>query len=516
MKIGGGLNNENLVFGYDSQGFSFGGEPTTNLVPSPQHNSNFTIQNGWSTYNTNQYNGNTYFSIGTISSVADNIVILGTVGRTIRSFDVLKPQTSGGGVTAGTNYVIKKINDTNSFSLHEYNSSQNGSQGYINPDTGFFKVHDAYANDTRISINATNFPTMWWGGPHLPNSGLIKEIVPNEGRRHGTNAMRLHAYRPDGVVDGMAYGVNTPVTQGDVVTVSVWLKLADGRGEGKSLGYSTYFGSGFSGSSTSFGPLTTQWKKYEYSWTASNTYSFISYWWPNSPTQPYAIDMCDFQVEVNKDEATKFVAGTRSNTEALLDQNNTYTIDTTNVLWTSDGYPDFNASTTYIDLGSDVVFKNLGGWTVESIVKYRNVPGGYDNVISPGNFIGSDSIINNSWYWSVLNNKLALWNRSPGVWKHGSTTIQPETWYHAVLTCSDDGTSYQMYLNGVAEGGDHVSYVWNSAYAGLRVRYIGQGNSGNRRRVDGQIPVTRIYDKELTADQIYQNYMSFKTRFGLS
>jgi hypothetical protein len=226
--------------------------------------------------------------------------------------------------------------------------------------------------------------------------------------------------------------------------------------------------------------------------------------------------MCDFQVEVNKDEATKFVAGTRSNTEALLDQNNTYTIDTTNVLWTSDGYPDFNASTTYIDLGSDVVFKNLGGWTVESIVKYRNVPGGYDNVISPGNFIGSDSIINNSWYWSVLNNKLALWNRSPGVWKHGSTTIQPETWYHAVLTCSDDGTSYQMYLNGVAEGGDHVSYVWNSAYAGLRVRYIGQGNSGNRRRVDGQIPVTRIYDKELTADQIYQNYMSFKTRFGLS
>jgi len=115
----------------------------------------------------------------------------------------------------------------------------------------------------------------------------------------------------------------------------------------------------------------------------------------------------------------------------------------------------------------------------------------------------------------VLSNKLALWNRSPGVWKYGSTIIQPETWYHAVLTCSDDGTSYQMYLNGEPEGGDHVSYVWNSAYSGLRVRYIGQGNSSNKRRVDGQIPVTRMYDRVLPANEVKQNYLSFKSRFGL-
>lgn len=515
MKVGGGLNNEGLVFGYDADGFKFGGEPTSNLVPSPEHNSEFTTSNSWSTYNTNQYNSNTYFSIGTIGSVTNNIVTLSSVGRTIRSFDVLRPQTTGGGVTAGTNYVIKKLSST-TFSLHEYNGSQNGSQGYINPDTGFFKVHDAYANDTRISINATDFPTMWWGAPHLPNSGLIKEVVPNGGRRPGTNCMRLHVYRDDGVADGMAYGVNPSVNGGDSVTMSVWIKLADNRNPSGQLGYSTWFGSGMGASSTTFTGLTTEWKKYELTWTASQTFAFNQYWWPGGSTTPYAIDICDHQVEVNKGHSTNFVAGTRSNTEALIDHKNTYTIDTTNVGWTSDQYPDFNASTTYIDLGSDVVFKNTGGWTVESIVKYDTVPGGYDNVISPGNFIGSDSIINNSWYWSVLNNKLALWNRSPGVWKYGSTTIQPNTWYHAVLTCSDDGTSYQMYLNGTAEGGDHVSYVWNNAYAGLRVRYIGQGNSSNVRRVDGQIPVTRIYDRALSANEIQQNYLSFKSRFGLS
>jgi hypothetical protein len=228
---------------------------------------------------------------------------------------------------------------------------------------------------------------------------------------------------------------------------------------------------------------------------------------------PTILKIADVQLEL-KDHPTKF-SPTLTRTEAFNDHANTTSIDTSNILWTSDQYPDFNALNTYIDLGSDIVFKNTGGWTVESIVKYRNVPGGYDNVISPGNFIGSDSIINNSWYWSVLSNKLALWNRSPGVWKYGSTIIQPETWYHAVLTCSDDGTSYQMYLNGEPEGGDHVSYVWNSAYSGLRVRYIGQGNSSNKRRVDGQIPVTRMYDRVLPANEVKQNYLSFKSRFGL-
>jgi len=32
MKVGGGLNNEGLIFGYDSEGLHFSGEPTTNYI----------------------------------------------------------------------------------------------------------------------------------------------------------------------------------------------------------------------------------------------------------------------------------------------------------------------------------------------------------------------------------------------------------------------------------------------------------------------------------------------------
>jgi len=173
-------------------------------------------------------------------------------------------------------------------------------------------------------------------------------------------------------------------------------------------------------------------------------------------------------------------------------------------------------SRIYIDTeGDNRTIKSSGGWTVESWVKFDSVAGAYDGGDrSPANFIGASSITHNSWYWSVLNNKLALWNRSPGIWKYGSTTLQAGQYYQAVLVCYDDGTRYQMYLNGEAEGGDHVSYVWNSAYAGLIIDTLGYGNFPNPRKIDGDYNVFRAYDRALSAKEIKQNYNALKGRFG--
>ena len=140
MSIGVNLIKRGLVFGYDVGIHRYYlGEPTTNLLNSST-NTIPTTGNGWGTYNTNQYNGAQYFSIGTISSVSNNIVTTSSA-HPLRSFDVVTPQTTGGGLTAGTNYLIKKISST-TFSIHTYNSSQDGSQGYTNPSTGMFKVYD--------------------------------------------------------------------------------------------------------------------------------------------------------------------------------------------------------------------------------------------------------------------------------------------------------------------------------------------------------------------------------------
>jgi hypothetical protein len=104
---------------------------------------------------------------------------------------------------------------------------------------------------------------------------------------------------------------------------------------------------------------------------------------------------------------------------------------------------------------------------------------------------------------------------SPGGWYYGSTTIQANTWYNAVLVCSYDGTKYQMYLNGVAEGGTHTSYTWNSDYSGLKVGYIGRGDSSNGRYFYGAYPDFKIYRKELTAAEVLQNFNATRKTYGI-
>ena len=73
-----------------------------------------------------------------------------------------------------------------------------------------------------------------------------------------------------------------------------------------------------------------------------------------------------------------------------------------------------------------------------------------------------------------------------------------------------------MYLNGVQEGGTHADYAFNASYSGLNVRYIGRGKSDIPRLVNGKIPVTKIYDRGLTSDEVSQNYNAYKSRFGLT
>ena len=275
---------------------------------------------------------------------------------------------------------------------------------------------------------------------------------------------------------------------------------------GTNLGsYTSYIGTG----TQSF-----EWQTFEGSFTANADTKFaIGLRGQDSSGLTDVMYIRNLQVE-QKSHPTPFVNGTRSVTGSLLDMTGNQTINVANSSFTSDALTAFDGSGDYFDLGSDQVFKTGGGWTIEHIVKYDSVAGGYNNLTSPANFIGSDTNAYNSWYWSVLSNKLALWNKSPGVWKYGSTTLQANTWYHTALVCSDDGTSYQMYLNGVPEGGDHTTYSWNPTYSGLRIRYFGAGNS-TLRYINGTLPITKIYNRALSASEIQQNYNALKGRFGL-
>lgn len=95
------------------------------------------------------------------------------------------------------------------------------------------------------------------------------------------------------------------------------------------------------------------------------------------------------------------------------------------------------------------------------------------------------------------------WYYTPAV----STTLN--TWQQIIFTY--DGSGLAIYSNGVSGGSNAFTGTPNSGGAGIRIG----------RRWDlpdsfvGNIAITRVYNRALSASEILQNYNANKSRFGL-
>jgi hypothetical protein len=500
---------DGLIFSYDmANGKSFIGGPVTNTLPTPDVNGLPTFGNGWATYNTNQYNNNTYFSIGSISSVASNIVTT-SGNHPLRSYDVVTPQTTGGGVTAGVNYLVKKLSNT-TFTLYSWNGSQDGSQGYINPATGNHKVYDDFSNDIRIAVNATNFPTMWWGPPHLANSALVKEIIPNGFTgipgRPPTDCIRLHFNRTD-ATDGMAYGPDAAVTAGVLHTVSFWARSVSASAVGTTGSYQIYnYGAttptGYSIGYT-LGPVGV-WQKYILQFTPNNPLA-ISYWFPGTGGIKY--DISNIQFEVGS-VANNFAPGTRTNTAAIRDLTNNNTITASSLTYANNGTFSFNGSSNTFNCGNSSALSALTGKSNVTVESWVNLSG-------YGSTSGYGVITHKGSPWAFLMENPSNTMRirfglsvSGDVACPDSATHALNTWYQFVGTY--DGSNMRFYRNGVLTntvaasgtlGGSGIDMIVGS-YSGA---YFSQG----------QIPIVKVYNRTLSNTEIAQNFNALRGRYGI-
>lgn len=233
----------------------------------------------YSADSTGTYNNNIAYSIGNLISITNNIATFDGTGKALYTYDCIYPLSTGGGLTSGVEYFIKK-HGTNQYSFHTYNGSDDGSQAYINETTGGFQVHYSVDSDTRIAINTTNFPISWKGNPHKANQSMVKQVIPNgfnyRGRIHDcVRIVTSHRY-PDPINSYMAYGVYPQAIAGNYYTFSFYARAINSAAVGKNISLTLYtsgsWSNGALGRNYGYGmPLTTEWQRYEMTALAPNS-----------------------------------------------------------------------------------------------------------------------------------------------------------------------------------------------------------------------------------------------------
>ena len=272
----------------------------------------------------------------------------------------------------------------------------------------------------------------------------------------------------------------------------------------------TYFGYG----APYFTGVKGRWNRVSTTFTAtSQDYFYVTLQYSNGqPVSTYYL--ANLQIE-QKSNPTQFVNGTRSSTQGLLPLISNTSINLSSVSFDSNAQIIYDGTDDKIDLG------NLGTigttYTIEcifnssNVVNYRNVfdmnyetyPGVTGNV-GPRLEQYSDGTITVAWSGNTTNNSIAV--NTP------VTPISANTNYHMIFT--QDGNNGSIYLNGTYKSQNSNTYGYIQTFADAN---LGRGFSlAGDRYFTGTLPIFKIYNVALSANQIKQNYRQYKSRFNLS
>ena len=216
-----------------------------------------------------------------------------------------------------------------------------------------------------------------------------------------------------------------------------------------------------------------------------------------------------FQIEANT-KATPFVNGTRSATQGLLDLTGNRTIDLANVSFDSNSQVTFDGTNDYLSFPYTQSSPNL--FSVETVF-YHTAHSSDTNI---GHILVMPYNGYNAWIYSLngTDSKLQLrhhnYSASSTSYNVAYTTgLDLNKWYHTMAT--DDGTNVKLYVNGELV---KTQASATSTTNGTMTCKVGSWPTSNTSFA-GDIPVVKIYNRALTAQEVASNYNHYKSRFGI-
>ena len=157
-----------------------------------------------------------------------------------------------------------------------------------------------------------------------------------------------------------------------------------------------------------------------------------------------------------------------------------------------------DGSNDYILVNSQANILSKTAYTKIALIYISNFST-VNNIIS-GGFSGQHA------FWMFGTDKLNAGHN--GAWNTvvGATSLSLNTWYFAAVTYSDS-TGWKLYLNGREDG----TSATTTTFTGNQEIVIGAYSSGNN--FTGRISNIQVYNRALTATEIFQNYHATKGRY---
>ena len=208
----------------------------------------------------------------------------------------------------------------------------------------------------------------------------------------------------------------------------------------------------------------------------------------------------EFQAEANS-HPTQFTTGTRSATQGLKDLTAANTINLSNVSFDSNAQMTFDGTDDYVITSN---FPQLSNWTTELFLK-PTVYTSAQKVILDVN-LGIRFEISNGFFNSHFGNGSGwIYTNLPS-----TTSIAANKWFHVVVTVQSGGQA-KVYVNGVLENSTNIG----SGTTPNIPLYVGRFTGASGYEFNGEIPVTKIYNRALTADEVTRNFNAIKSRFNI-
>lgn len=169
-----------------------------------------------------------------------------------------------------------------------------------------------------------------------------------------------------------------------------------------------------------------------------------------------------------------------------------------------------SASATYPSTWSQPVTFELWAYFDADGTWHNNYYGG---LFSRGSTTGTFGLTR-----AYVNNSVRMWLRDNDSTATAAGVVVRDSWYQIVGTWGGDvNFNLKLYLNGVETNSSTKTTLTGSpdigGYAIGGMTSTLSGSAGNHMK--GRISIARMYNKELTAAEVQQNFNALRSRYGI-